>query len=279
MQTLIDLSTTSAGASRPLIVFAHANGYPPESYRMLLAPLLAQYRVATLEHRPFWDDGVAPRTLDWKVYAGDLLTTLEREVDEPVFLLGHSMGATIGMLAALQAPNLFRGLVALDPVLLPAKYWVVGQVMRALGKDLPMIRSALGRPHNFDSFQAAHDFYRGKRPFRRISDTVLSDYVHAGHVELQDGTVALRWSGAWEACVYRSAPMMYHRLRHLKLPAMAVVGCESEVFGSDSLNIWNRLGNSKGVREVEGGHLVPLESPEVCADYVADFIEQVGSED
>ncbi|MDA8658610.1 alpha/beta hydrolase [Luminiphilus sp.] len=274
MQTLTDLTSLDAGESRPLIVFAHANGYPPESYRMLLAPLAKKFRVLTVEHRPFWSEGRAPRTLDWQVYADDLLATLKREVDEPVFLVGHSMGATIGMLAALRAPSVFRGLVALDPVLLPLKYWMVGQVMRVFGKDLPMIRSALRRPHSFKSYQAAHDFYRSKRPFRKVSDEVLADYVRAGHAEMEDGSVDLRWSGAWEACVYRSAPMMYRRLRRLKLPALAVVGRDSAVFGAESLNIWHQMGGSKGVHEVDGGHLIPLENPEICADYVTDFIQQ-----
>ena len=274
MQTLTDLSNESSGEPRPLIVFTHANGYPPESYETLLEPLLAHFRVATVEHRPLWGADAAPRTLDWQVYAGDLIATLEREVDEPVFLVGHSMGATIGMLAALRAPSLFRGIVALDPVLLPFKYWLAGLVMRTFGKELPMIQSALRRPHNFDSFQAAHDFYRSKRPFRRISDEVLEDYVRAGHFEEEGGDVKLRWSGAWEACVYRSAPLMYRRLRQLKLPAMAVVGRDSEVFGPESLNIWNQMGSSKGVHAIEGGHLVPLENPKVCADHVTAFIQQ-----
>lgn len=274
MQTLTDLSAPNAGESRPLVVFTHANGYPPESYRVLLAPLVKEFRVLTVEHRPFWVEEGAPRTLDWQIYADDLLATLEREVDQPVFLVGHSMGATIGMLAALRAPSMFRGLVALDPVLLPLKYWMVGQLMRVFGKDLSMIRSALRRPHSFKSYQAAHDFYRSKRPFRAISDEVLGDYVRAGHRELEDGSVDLRWSGAWEACVYRSAPMMYRRLRRLKLPALAVVGRDSAVFGADSLNIWHQMGASKGVHEVDGGHLIPLENPEVCADYVTEFIQQ-----
>ena len=274
MQTFTELSAASTGDTRPLIVFAHANGYPPESYRQLLAPLLAHFRVLTVEHRPLWAEGAAPRTLDWQVYASDLLTTLEREVDEPVFLLGHSMGATLGMLTALRAPHLFRGIVALDPVLLPFKYWAVGQLMRVMGKELPMIKSALRRPHSFTSLQAAQEFYRSKRPFRRISDEVLADYVHAGHVERASGDVELRWSGAWEACVYRSAPMMYHRLRRLNLPALAVVGRDSYVFAADSLDIWNQIKSSRGVHEVDGGHLVPLENTQVCANYVTEFIRQ-----
>jgi len=137
MQTLTDLSNESSGEPRPLIVFTHANGYPPESYETLLEPLLAHFRVATVEHRPLWGADAAPRTLDWQVYAGDLIATLEREVDEPVFLVGHSMGATIGMLAALRAPSLFRGIVALDPDFCPSNTGWQGWLCELLVKSCP----------------------------------------------------------------------------------------------------------------------------------------------
>ena len=69
--------------------------------------------------------------------------------------------------------------------------------------------------------------------------------------------------------------MMYRRLRRLNLPALAITGRDSDVFGADSLNIWNQMKGSRGVHQVHGGHLVPLENPQVCADYATDFIRQV----
>ncbi len=272
MQTLVEVSPVDAPGSKPIVVFAHANGYPPESYRTLLKPLSQHFQVMTLEHRPFWDHGPAPRRQHWSVYAGDLVTTLERELSQPVFLVGHSMGAVIGMLAGLKNPGLFHGIVALDPVLIPLKFWLPGQVMRALGRDLPMVQRALRRPAQFENHDAAFVFYRKKRPFSRISDEVLWDYVLAGHVAVEGGGVALRWTGSWEACVYRSAPPMFQKLRGLSVTTMGIVGRHSEVFRADSIAKWQRAMPGVQVHAVEGGHLVPLENPAVCAQLITRFI-------
>ena len=278
MQTLSPFGTDQTDSDKPAVLFAHANGYPPESYRTLLEPLSKSFRVLTVEHRPFWDAGPAPRTQPWTVYADDLLTTLERELDEPLFLLGHSMGAVIGMLAALKNPQRFRGLVALDPVLLPFNIWLPSQILRAVGKELPMVRQALGRPRHFDSHDAAFAFYRSKRPFQRISDDVLWDYVRAGHAPAASGGVDLRWTGAWEACVYRSAPSMFRRLGGLRIPMLGIVGRDSAVFRPESIARWRQAVPEVEVQTVEGGHLVPLENPAPCARLIEEFLSvQSGS--
>lgn len=267
-----------ASPSAPALVFAHANGYPPESYRALLNPLAGDFRVYTLEHRPFWQEGQAPRSLNWRVYARDLITTLERELDEPVFLVGHSMGAITGMLAALERPAMFRGLVALDPVLLPFGLWLAGRITtQVLRSDIPIAQKALSRPHQFQSHEAAFLFYRSKRPFRRVGDDVLWDYVVSAHREVTGHGVELRWSGAWEACVYRSAPWLFGRLSRLALPMMGVAGDSSDVLTPAALASWQAANPQLELHVLNGGHLIPLEAPEHCAALVGDFLATVAS--
>lgn len=257
---------------RPAVVFAHANGYPPGSYRALLMPLASKFRIFTLEHRPFWSEQPAPRRLSWEVYANDLITTVAREAEGPVFLMGHSMGAVISVLVALKNPGLCCGLVAIDPVLLPKRLWLPNQLLQRVGKDLPMVRSALRRPGIFDSYQAAFDFYRGKRPFRRFTDESLWDYVHEGHMAQSDGSVVLRWSGAWEACVYRSAPPVIGRLGALKMPMIGIVGADSEVIRPASLAQWRRAQPQIVIETLPGGHLVPMENPAACLPVIEEFL-------
>ena len=103
-----------------------------------------------------------------------------------------------------------------------------------------MVRQALGRPRHFDSHDAAFAFYRSKRPFQRISDDVLWDYVRAGHAPAASGGVDLRWTGAWEACVYRSAPSMFRRLGGLRIPMLGIVGRDSAVFRPESIARWRQ---------------------------------------
>jgi pimeloyl-ACP methyl ester carboxylesterase len=99
------------------VLFSHANGYPPESYRALLSDLGTQLgaEVNTHAHRPLVSDGPAPTFLSWQVYASDLIDRIERDAPGPVWLVGHSMGAASAILAAARRPELFSGIVALDP--------------------------------------------------------------------------------------------------------------------------------------------------------------------
>ena len=182
------------------VLFSHANGYPPESYRALLNNLGTQLGVEgnTHAHRPLVSGGPAPTFLSWQVYASDLIDRIERDAPGPVWLVGHSMGAASAILAAARRPELFSGIVALDPVLVPSRIWFWSRIFSFFKPDaVPIVARALARPHSFASRQAAFDFYRSKRVFAQIRDEVLMDYVAAGHRETAEGELVLRHSGAW----------------------------------------------------------------------------------
>ncbi|MDO8860824.1 hypothetical protein Q6D67_03835 [Haliea sp. E1-2-M8] len=65
----------SFGGSGEPLVFAHANGYPPGSYRRLLAHLAEQYAVTGYRHRPLWSREPVPARADWHQFANDLIQT------------------------------------------------------------------------------------------------------------------------------------------------------------------------------------------------------------
>ena len=266
-------TAASSRSNRPGVVFAHANGYPSQSYRKLLDPLAQQFTIYTIEHRPLWSGERAPRRLNWQAYADDLIHALECDGGRPVWLVGHSMGAVVSVLVARQRPDLVVGLVALDPVLVPRNTWLAFQFFtRMLRRDMPIVKVALGRPHQFENLDAAFAFYRHKRPFRRVSDEVLWDYVKAGHESTPNHGVKLRWSGAWEACVYRSAPSIFGSLQALKLPMLGIAGKHSDVLDADRLGVWQRVVPQLELEVYEGGHLIPLEAPDRCAARISEFI-------
>jgi hypothetical protein len=91
-----------------------------------------------------------------------------------------------------------------------------------------MIQGALRRPHHFESHDAAFEFYRGKRAFAGIADKELMDYVIAAHAPTEQG-VTLRFSGEWEACVYRSPPNLWSTLSKLAMPIHILGGNSSYV--------------------------------------------------
>ena len=69
------------GGAGPLLHFAHANAYPPGSYRQFAAPFLGQYRVLGIEHRPMWPNAQPNEVKTWDQIADDLIAFLE-EGDE-----------------------------------------------------------------------------------------------------------------------------------------------------------------------------------------------------
>ena len=137
---------------------------------------------------------------------------------------------------------------------------------------MPIIRRAMGRPCQFANHEQAFDFYRAKRVFSSVRDEVLMDYVLAGHVEEADGSVSLRHTGAWEACIYRSVPRMKPSLRALKCPMHVIAGESSDVLTEETLELVTGLNERITSQALPGGHLLPLESPELCAEAVAHFL-------
>lgn len=263
---------TFGGSGNPL-VFAHANGYPPGSYRQLLQPLSGRYSVSAVRHRPLWGEPHPPVRLRWQLFASDLIDALKARHDAPVWLLGHSLGAVVGLLAAAREPALFRGLVLLDPVFLPTRF-VVGVALtpRSRLRQMPMIRRALARPDQFPDAQAAFDFYRGKRAFAGFSDDALRDYVGASTAPAKGESVKLVFPPAWEAGIYGSAPWVWPTLKRVSLPVLGLRGSDSQTLSAAAFRRWGRVQAQAELHTVPGGHLFPLEHPRSTAEQILEYL-------
>lgn len=183
------------------------------------------------------------------------------------------MGGAISVLIASKAPELVKGIVALDPVTINAPFLTFSKLAFRLWPNKPkMIKGALGRPHHFESHDAAFSFYRTKRAFAAIADKELMDFVLAAHAASNEG-VSLRYSGAWEACVYRSPPNLWRKIEKLKVPLHVVGGTSSYVITpsvADRLRAIPRV----DFHALEAGHLLPLEKPSETAALVRQFITE-----
>lgn len=261
------------GGSGDALVFAHANGYPPGSYRQLLEPLAAHYSVSAVRHRPLWGAPQPPPRLNWQLFADDLIETLRASHKAPVWLLGHSLGGVVGLLAAAREPALFRGLLLLDPVFLPTRFVAgVALMPRSRLQRMPMIRRALSRPDQFPDAQAAFDFYRGKRAFSGLDDEALRDYVAASTGPTADGDIKLLFPPAWEAGIYGSAPWIWPTLKRVSLPVLGVRGKDSQTLSAAAYRKWGRVQKQAELHTIAGGHLFPLEHPQATADLVLDYL-------
>lgn len=263
----------SFGGDGVSLLFAHANGYPPGSYRQLFSHLQDRFAISALEHRPLWGGREPPRRLSWQLFATDMLSAIDGHFEEPVWVMGHSMGGTIAALAAQRHPEKIAGLLLLDPVFLPDRFVLATRLMpEKRRKKMPMLRRALSRPELFESHATAFEFYRGKRAFQGLSDEALSHYVEASKAPLPDGGVQLRYSGAWEAAVYGSAPRARPLMKRMRVPTLALRGARSDTLRPEIWARWQHWQPAASFVEIPGGHLFPLESPEATAKAVSDHV-------
>ncbi|MEM1143538.1 MAG: alpha/beta hydrolase [Pseudomonadota bacterium] len=260
------------------ILFAHANGYPPGSYRALLEPLQRDYSVWVIEHRPLWDGREPPERLSWSVFVDDLRAAIEEIAVPSLHLMGHSMGATCATLLAAQHPGLVTSLLLLDPVFLPDRLILASRFAgRKSMEKFPLVRGALRRPEYFADQQQAFRFYRNKRAFKKFSDEALQDFVDASNEPMPDGRVRLRYSGQWEAAVYMSGPRIKPALKSLKLPVLGLRGEDTDTLSESMWARWAKWQPEAVLKEVPGGHLFPMEHPTEALVLIQSFLSEQAS--
>jgi pimeloyl-ACP methyl ester carboxylesterase len=268
---------TDFGGDGPVMHFAHANAYPPGSYRRMLEPLTADRHVKCLHWLPLVQPDHHPHFRRWVELIPDLIDFIETECDPPILAGGHSMGATITILTAVRRPDLFRALALIDPVMLPLKYVLSLQLTPERWRSrIPIIRKALNRPDCWETRQAAFDFHRRARVFRRMDDEALWDYVNAGTRECEGGGYKLSFPREWEARIYATCPWIWPALKRCRVPMLAVRGEHSDTVLDESWRSWRRLHPKARFLQVpDAGHLVPMERPQTISNAIADFFAAV----
>jgi pimeloyl-ACP methyl ester carboxylesterase len=265
---------------RPVdVVFVHANGFNGQTYRALLAPLSAGLRVMAVDQRGHGSSRLAAdpdHRRDWLDLRDDLLALLAVLDQGPVVLAGHSMGATVSLLAAAAAPEAVRGLVLLDPVVVPramAFYARLPWTSGALWKRMPIVQGALRRRAVFDSREAAFTAYRGRGAFKTWPEAMLADYVGGGFRDRDDGKVELACAPAWEASNYAAQG-------HDPWRAMARLRCPARILRAEQGSTarlgaaaWLARRYPKVRLETVAGasHFLPMERPDLVREAIFEM--------
>lgn len=100
----------------PLIVCVPGMGESRTSFRHLAPSLVAAgYRIALMDLRGHGDSSTGFDTYDDPAVAGDVLAVIDQLTDGPAVVVGNSMGAAAGVIAAAENPEAVRQLVLIGP--------------------------------------------------------------------------------------------------------------------------------------------------------------------
>lgn len=265
---------------RPIdVIFVHANGFNAQTYRALLAPLSAGLRVLAVDQRGHGSSRLAAdpgHRRDWLDLRDDLLALLATLDPGPVVLAGHSMGATVSLLTSIAAPDAVRGLVLVDPVIMPrllAFYAHLPWTSGGLWKRLPIVQGALRRRAVFDSREAAFLAYRGRGAFRTWPEAMLADYVGGGFRDRPDGKVELACAPAWEASNFGAqAHDPWRAFARLRRPARIL---KAETGSTAHIGDGARLTRRNPLIRVEtvagASHFLPMERPDLVREAIFEM--------
>jgi len=254
----------------PTLVFSHANGYPAASYRQLFALWRAAgWRVLAVDQ--FGHDPRYPVTSNWPHLRDQLIDFVVDQAPRGAFLVGHSLGGLLSLLAAAKRPDLAHGLVLLDsPVITGWRAHTVQVLKRSrMLHRLGPGKVSQTRRHEWPSRQAAFDHYATKSIFARWAPGMLADYIAAGTRRVGGKTV-LAFDRAVETRIYDTLP---HHLgsvlqRHpLQCPVAFIAGTRSAEIRQGGLETARRLAGDRLVW-LEGSHLYPMEKPVQTAEAV-----------
>lgn len=248
--------------SQPILHFAHANGFPGQSYRVLLEPMQDRWQIKVLDrlgHQPNF-----PVNHNWQALVDELLHHLEETCgNQQVVGVGHSLGGAITYMAALKAPERFSQIILLDPALLTG----IDSLGLKLGKRFGFIDKITpagitkGRRSRFPDKISAVNYFSGKNLFKDFHPQALQDYVEFGTEQHSADSIQLRFSPAVEVAVFRNmADNLTGSHRKLKVPASIISGESSDLITDPREKRLRKMGFK--MYQVPGGHMFPFEHPD-----------------
>jgi pimeloyl-ACP methyl ester carboxylesterase len=218
--------------------------------------------------------------MDWPHLVEQLRDFIEHEVGHPAYLVGHSLGGYLSMMAASRHPHLAQGVVVMDsPVLHGWKNAGIGLAKKlgTLDRVVTPARIAAQRTQEWSSLQVAHEHFAAKPKFAAFHPRILNDYLaHGTHAQRGSETRRLSFQRDIESAIYATMP-------HNLLPAFRrhPHQCPVAFIGGTRSRETRKVG-IEGIKQIvhgrmswiEGTHLYPFEVPEQTAAEVLHWLRE-----
>ncbi len=273
-------------------IWLHATGFNAMTYQSMLAPLGLRARIGALDLRGHGRTTMPTKggLASWNRYRDDVIEFLEKEAPQGVVLAGHSMGATVALLVAGKRPDLVKGLVLADPVILSRQIYFWSHVLPPLTWLVMrngMAKRARKRRAEFGSFREALTAYSGRGAFQSWREPFLADYLLDGLDRVDDEPAdaeVQRWglncTPKWEGRTFqaqRNRPWhALDKVRKHKIPIAILRPNRDSVINAKvraRIILQNPSLMMRGVRGTS--HFLPMEAPYEVRDQISSFIARL----
>lgn len=257
----------------PPLVFLHATGFLPWLWHPLareladscriFAPYLCDHREADPEKGGF----------NWLTLAEDLALFCRNLNLEAPFLVGHSMGATIAMMANALGLLPAAGMVLIEPILLPAEFYK----QHISVEQHPLASRAIRRTNFWRNRDEAETYLHSRPLFADWDQEMVALYLRHGMSWDKEG-LRLTCSPRREAALFMGG------MRYDPWPLLAKVSCpvlimEGERSDNREFIDLGRVGSlipdCTRHRVAGAGHLIPMEQPAEVTNLIRKFLHSL----
>ncbi len=271
---MLDKYMINWGGSGPILHLAHANSFHPGIYTEMIEELKESFEVHSFLLRPFHEGAKPEDVSNWDPLRDDMIAQFDQMGWKNIIGVGHSLGSTITMMAAIKRPDLFSKLVIIEPPCINQIFFTLLAIMPySISKNLvPPSKIALSRRHKWPSREEAFQLLRPKKIFAKFSDATLRAYLEHGLEEDENGEYRLRFSKFWESKIYCTLKNPYRLFPKLNTRSLCIRAGESNVINDKNWLRWKKNHkNAKFINIPEASHLVPMEKPDLLANCIKEF--------
>ena len=264
------------GHDSATLLISHATGFHGRCYQPMADELADVAHCVAFDYRGHGDTALPlperqrSGEIDWQRYGDDataVATWLAERAGEPIVAFGHSMGGACLLMAAHRKPEVFRDIIAFEPIVFPPAEYSPND---SEGGELegPMVASARRRRTSFLSFEEAIANFSSKPPLNAFTPDALEAYVRHGFALGPDGAVHLKCDAQTEADTFVAGGLhnTWDVLPEITPEVLVVSGRLEEMRPSMiAAQIAERLPNGSYLQRDDLDHFGPMTHPAECA--------------
>ena len=268
----VKLHVADWGGSGPDLLLLHAGGFLGRVYRAMIAKLVADYHILTMDLRGHGDsDKPAPDYYHWQYMARDVEGVIEHLGLRDFYGIGHSGGGALLALYAATHPSTTKRLALLEPIAIPHE---PAFFARLSADNHPFVERARRRRIVWDSRPQLFAAYQGKEAFASWREDVLWDYVNHGTYALPDGRIALKCPAETEAQLFANTMSLdiFSQVAHIDCPVLVLRGAHTDTpLSVVAERVAQRIPQGSLVTVPDTGHFLAMENPDEVARIIGEY--------